>query len=174
MTEINSLLSSQRAATPAVALLRDPRGMLALGFGAGLSPVAPGTVGTVVAVPLWWLLAALPLWAYALTVAVLFILGVDWCGYAARRMGRGDPRQIVWDEVVGFLIAMIGAEANWRNALCGFVLFRLFDILKPWPICQLDRNVGGGLGIMADDAVAGVITLALLFVANAANWLAAG
>ncbi|MDP5134508.1 phosphatidylglycerophosphatase A family protein [Rheinheimera baltica] len=135
---------------------------LALGFGSGLSPKAPGTMGTIAAIPLVVLL----LWAgniYLLTFVVLgSALGVYLCGQTARDIGEHDHGAIVWDEIIGLGITMLWAPLHWQTLLVGFVLFRLFDIVKPWPISVLDRSVHGGIGIMLDDIAAGLAALASL------------
>lgn len=146
----------------------DPRAVhhwIAFGLGAGLAPKAPGTFGTLAAVPFYWLLSPLPLWTYLLVLVVLFGLGIWACGRTAQDLGGQDPAAIVWDEVVGYLAAMTAAPAGWRWILAGFLLFRLFDIWKPWPIRWLDRRIKGGLGIMLDDLAAGVLTWLILQVA---------
>jgi phosphatidylglycerophosphatase A len=157
-------------------LLRSPWGWLATGFGSGLSPRAPGTIGTVPAVAVFPWLYPLGPWGYLLAVALLFVLGV----YAAQRaitlLGREDPPEVVIDEWVGAWITL-GPAAFLRPELLaepvatalylglGFVLFRLCDILKPWPANRLDARLGGGFGAMADDAVAGLwAALALLLL----------
>lgn len=131
------------------------RRFLALGLGAGLSPKAPGTVGTLVAVPLYLLLQGLPLWGYLLVLSLAFVLGVWLCGVTARHLGVHDHPGIVWDEFVGYWLTMAAAPHGWAWVLLGFGLFRLFDIAKPWPIRLADRRLGGGLGIMLDDVLAG-------------------
>ena len=138
-------------------LLRDPGHFLALGFGSGLAPRAPGTFGTLAAIPVYLLCAQLPLMVYLLVVAAAFAVGVYLCGRTARALGVHDHPGIVWDEVVGYLMTMAFAPSGWLWVVLGFVCFRLFDILKPWPIRVLDRSVHGGLGIMIDDALAGVL-----------------
>lgn len=148
--------------TPSVRLLRHPVHLLALGFGTGLSPRAPGTAGTLVGVMLYLGLQHLPLVYYIGITLILFAAGVWICNEAARRLGVHDHPAIVWDEVVGYLVAMIAAPAGWAWILLGFVLFRLFDIWKPWPIGWLDRRVRGGLGIMLDDVLAGVFALVVI------------
>lgn len=135
---------------------------MSLGFGAGLVPFAPGTMGTVVGVVFYICLQHLPLPWYILTVAVLFILGVWSCGITARAIGVHDHPTIVWDEIVGFLVAMTAAPTGWGWILLGFALFRLFDIVKPWPIWFIDTYVRGGLGIMLDDLLAGIYGLVSL------------
>ena len=147
-------------------LLRDPVHLLALGFGAGLVPVAPGTAGTVVGVLIDPLLRPLGLELRILVVAVMAVAGVWICGASARRLGVHDHPAIVWDEIVGYLALMLLLPAGWTWALLGFAVFRLFDIWKPWPIRQLDHAVGGGLGIMLDDIAAaawGALVLAAVF-----------
>lgn len=149
---------------------RDPRCFLAFGLGSGLVPIAPGTVGTLAAVLLYFLLQPLGLVSYLAATALLFVVGVGLCGHAARALGVHDHSAIVWDEFVGFLITMAAAPAGWPWPLVGFVLFRFFDIVKPWPISWVDRNVKGGLGIMIDDALAAVPAWFLLQAA--ALWAA--
>ena len=142
--------------------LKDPVVLLAVGFGSGLAPRAPGTAGTVLAVPLYLLMQPLPLVTYLLITTCLFIAGIWICTYAAEKLGVHDHPSIVIDEIVGYLISMIAAPAGWLPVLVGFVLFRFLDALKPWPISWFDRNVNGGLGIMLDDVIAGVISMALI------------
>ncbi len=137
---------------------------IALGFGSGLAPKMPGTFGTLAAVPLYWLLQPLPLAAYLGLTLALFILGVWACQVTSAAMGVHDHPSIVWDEVVGFLITMSFAPSGAFWLVAGFVLFRLFDIWKPWPIRWLDRRVDGGLGIMIDDVLAGVYAAVVLVV----------
>ena len=141
---------------------RRPHHWLAFGFGSGLIPWAPGTFGTVAAIPLYLLLAPLPLVWYLSLLVTLFLIGVWVCDKTAAELSVQDPSAIVWDEILGYLITMIAAPAGWAWVLAGFTLFRLFDILKPWPISVLDRRVHGGLGVMLDDVVAGIIAWALL------------
>lgn len=148
----------------------DPRRLhhwIAFGLGSGLAPWAPGTFGTLAAVPLYWLLSPLALVPYLSVVAVLFVLGVWACGRTARDLGGEDPGAIVWDEVVGYLAAMTAASVGWPWMLAGFLLFRLLDISKPWPIRWLDQHLKGGLGIMLDDLAAGALTAVILWIAAA-------
>lgn len=133
-----------------------PVHFLAFGFGSGLSPKAPGTMGTLAAIPLYLLLMDLPLWAYLLVVLVISVTGIWICGESSRRLGVHDHGGIVWDEFAGFLLTMTAAPQGWVWIVAGFTLFRLFDIWKPWPIRIIDRQVHGGLGIMLDDLLAGM------------------
>jgi phosphatidylglycerophosphatase A len=146
--------------------LRTPAGFLAFGLGAGLSRYAPGTVGTVVAVPFAWLLMQMPPALYWTALAALFLLGVWLCGAASRMLGRHDPGNIVWDEMVGYWLTVALLPMTWGWWLAGFVAFRFFDILKPWPIRRLERAVGGGLGIMLDDVLAAVYAMLILAAAQ--------
>jgi len=160
-------MMSPKAAPIPLSAWRNPLCVVALGFGAGALPKAPGTWGTLLALPLYLLLAPLPLLEYAAIVALLFTFGVWACGEAGRMLGVHDHGAIVWDEMVGFWIAMWAVPPGWMWILAGFVLFRLFDIWKPWPISWLDRRVRGGLGVMTDDLVAGLYTLICLNLVSA-------
>jgi phosphatidylglycerophosphatase A len=150
------------------ALLRHPAGWLACGFGAGLSPLAPGTTGSLVALLPWFALRELPLPYYAAVVTLAFVIGVWACGWAVHTLKIDDPGAVVWDEFVGQWIALTPLLWQARSALwicAAFILFRIFDICKPWPVSWADRAVGGGLGVMLDDVIAGAyaaVTLALL------------
>ena len=143
-------------------LLRHPLDLQALGFGSGLLPRAPGTAGTVAAIPLYLVMQSLALPVYVSLVAVLFLLGIPICAHTAKRLGVHDHPGIVWDEIVGYLVTMTFAPTGWLWVLAGFVLFRFFDVLKPWPIRWLDKKVGGGFGIMVDDLLAGIAAAAVL------------
>jgi len=150
--------------TPAFAFAH-PAHVIAFGFGAGLSPVAPGTVGTLLAWPLAWALGAViaPALLVALA-AVFFALGVWACSITGRRLGVSDHGGMVWDEMVAFLfvLAVLPRALDWQAA--AFVLFRAFDIAKPWPIAQLERRFSGGFGVMFDDVLAAGYTLMVLAV----------
>ncbi|MFL2530471.1 MAG: phosphatidylglycerophosphatase A [Porticoccaceae bacterium] len=130
--------------------------MLAFGFGSGLVPKAPGTMGSLVALPLWLLLYQLPMALYWLFILLATVLGIYICGRAATKLGVHDHPGIVWDEFVGLWIAMAFLSPTLSSVICGFVLFRFFDIVKPWPIGWLDKKLQGGIGIMIDDIVAGI------------------
>ncbi len=141
----------------------DPIHFLAFGFGSGLAPKAPGTFGTVAAIPVYLLLsllASLP--GYLVITALFSVVGIWICDKTSKDLGVHDHSGIVWDEIVGYLITMILVPLTWYWVLAGFVLFRFFDILKPWPISILDKKVSGGFGIMVDDIVAGVFSLGVM------------
>lgn len=144
------------------ALLRHPLGWIATGFGSGFSPRAPGTAGTMVALLPWWWLRLLPLPYYLVAIAAAFAIGVWASQWVVRRSGVNDPQVVVWDEFVGVWIALVAAPAGWTWMLAGFVLFRLFDIWKPWPVRWADRRVHGGVGVMLDDAIAGAYALIVM------------
>ncbi len=135
---------------------------LAQGFGAGRIPFAPGTFGTLVGIPFYIVLSALAPWLYGASVALMLALGVWLAEVTGRDLGTHDHQTIVWDEVVGFLITMFLAPPGWLWIAAGFVLFRLFDIWKPYPIRLIDRRLANGLGCMLDDALAGVYAWAVL------------
>lgn len=149
--------------------LSNPVHFLALGFGSGLIKPAPGTWGTLSAVPLYLLLLMFmssSSVAYLSIILISFLVGVYLCGQTAKDVGVHDHGAIVWDEIVGFLITMAFVPLTWSNVVLGFVLFRFFDIIKPWPIKLLDRHVHGGFGIMIDDVLAGIFAWVLLILAQ--------
>ena len=146
-------------------LLRQPLHLLSLGFGLGAIPFAPGTFGTLLGVLIYLGLQLVPLVYYLIILVLLFYVGVVACGLTAQALGAEDPSPVVFDEVVGYLIAMTAAPSGWPWVVAGFVLFRMFDIWKPWPIRSLERRVRGGLGIMLDDALAAGYTWLVLRVA---------
>lgn len=155
--------SSQHQTTGvSVRMLINPVHLVSLGFGTGLAPKAPGTFGTLLAVPLYLILRPLSLELYLLVVAAAFALGILVCAATARAAGVHDHPAIVWDEVVGYLLCMTAAPSGWIYVFAGFALFRLFDIWKPWPIRIMDQRLRGGFGIMIDDLVAGLYGLAVL------------
>jgi phosphatidylglycerophosphatase A len=144
---------------------RNPLHLLAFGLGSGGLPKAPGTFGTLAAVPLYLLLQPLSLIPYLAVIGAMFLFGIWLCETVSRDLGVHDHGGIVWDEWVGLLITMILAPQGWPWLVAGFALFRLFDIWKPWPIGALDRRLGGGLGIMLDDVLAGIYGLVVLQLA---------
>lgn len=133
----------------------------ATGFGVGRAPIAPGTFGTLVGILFYVAASWLTPLYYVVVVLALFIVGMWLCEIAETELGEHDHPSIVWDEIVGFLITMFLAPPGWRWIVLGFLLFRLFDIWKPFPIQHLER-VPGGLGAMADDALAGVYACLVL------------
>ncbi len=136
--------------------------VLALGFGSGLAPKAPGTFGTLAAVPLYLLLEPLTPLYYGLFLALATAVGIWACEVYSQHLGVHDHGSIVWDEFVGYWLTMTVAPSGWQWLLLGFILFRLFDIIKPWPIGWLDKRVKGGFGIMVDDLLAGVYAALVL------------
>ncbi|WP_111640966.1 phosphatidylglycerophosphatase A family protein [Marinimicrobium alkaliphilum] len=143
-------------------MLRNPDHFFAFGFGSGLAPKAPGTFGTLAAIPIFWLIQDLTPALYLIWLGVTFALGVYWCDRSSKALGVHDHGGIVWDEMVGYWLTMFLAPAGLLWMLIGFVLFRFFDIVKPWPIGWLDKRVGGGFGIMIDDVLAGIYALIVL------------
>ncbi|KPK06230.1 MAG: phosphatidylglycerophosphatase [Betaproteobacteria bacterium SG8_39] len=142
-----------------------PAHFIALGFGVGTLPRAPGTFGTLLALPLWWLLGAGvgPL-AIGAILGLLFAIGVWACAVTGRHLGVADHGAMVWDEVVAFLLVLsiVPDDGSWQ--LAAFVLFRAFDIAKPAPIRQLETRFKGGFGVMFDDLLAAGYTLLVLAV----------
>ncbi len=153
--------SSKQARVPAK-LLFNPAHLLSLGFGSGLSPKMPGTMGTVIAVGLYLLLPEMDWKIYLGIILVSLIAGIFLCDYTAKALNVHDHPGIVWDEIVGYFITMFMVPKTWLWLLFGFVLFRLFDIWKPWPISIADKHLKGGLGIMLDDVIAGLFALIII------------
>ena len=152
------LTPEQRRAAP----WTHPIHFLAFGFGSGLAPKAPGTFGSLIAIPLIIALSVLPIAEYVTVTLFAAVAGIWICQFTAQRLGVHDHGAIVWDEVAGMLVVFIAVPITWDTLLLGFVLFRWFDITKPWLIGWLDRHCHDGLGIMADDIAAGLFSLALL------------
>ena len=148
--------------------LSNPVHFLAFGLGSGLAPKAPGTFGTLAAIPLYLLLSQLSLPIYAQVLVLASLVGVWLCGKTAKDLGVHDHPGIVWDEFCGYWLTMLAAPSGWFWIILGFILFRLFDIWKPWPISLADRRVPGGMGIMVDDLIAGlyafIVMQAIVFV----------
>jgi phosphatidylglycerophosphatase A len=160
MSERKVLTDTQRRA-----LLSSPAGWLACGFGSGLAPVAQGTFGSLAAILPWLLLRQLSLPINLLVIAIGFAIGVWACDVAGRALGVDDHRSLVWDEFIGQWIALLPALLSpWWAVIVGFILFRLFDVWKPWPIRWLDRHLKGGMGVMVDDVVAGLFAAILLWL----------
>jgi phosphatidylglycerophosphatase A len=144
------------------AVITDPFHFLAFGFGSGLVPYAPGTAGTVTAIPIFIVLHELHMPVYIGVVGMMLLAGMWLCGRASVALGVHDHSGIVWDEIVGFLFAMAAAPTGWGWVLTGAVLFRVFDTIKPWPASLVDRRLAGGAGIMLDDVVAGLYSLLII------------
>jgi phosphatidylglycerophosphatase A len=144
--------------------LKDPVVFIAMGFGSGLSPKAPGTAGTLMTVPLVYFLQQQSLLVYALVTLFVVLTGSWVCGYAAKKLQVHDHSGIVYDEVAGFLITMFMMPQSGALMIAGFILFRFFDAVKPWPISWFDKNLQGGFGILLDDVIAGLISLGCLMV----------
>ena len=160
MTDRKTLTTAQRRL-----LLASPAGWIACGLGSGLVPLAQGTAGSLAATLPWLGLRLLPLPLYGLALVLAFALGVWACDAAGRALGVEDHRSLVWDEFVGQWLALLPLlllAGPWWTIAVGFGLFRLFDVWKPWPIGWLDRHLKGGLGVMADDVVAGMFAAIVL------------
>ncbi len=146
-------------------IVSDPILFLAFGFGSGLAKKAPGTFGTLAAVPIYLALAQTnSLIVYSLITLLVTLVGIPICGLAAEKLGEHDFGGIVWDEIAGLLITLWFVPFSWQATVIGFVLFRLFDIIKPWPIRWIDRKIHGGLGIMLDDVLAAIFAGVLLLL----------
>lgn len=137
-----------------LAELKNPWLLLATGFGAGLAAKAPGTAGTAAALLLFLAYTQTHSWFYLGGCVLSFLVGIVICGRAADKLGVHDHGGIVWDEWVGMWLTLLWIPINWQTLLTGFLLFRVFDIIKPWPIGWLDKRLSGGLGIMLDDVAA--------------------
>jgi len=151
-------------------LFAHPAHLIAFGFGSGLAPKAPGTVGTLLGLPLFWLIAAaspdLPI-RIALLIAT-FLLGTWACGRTGRALGVADHGGMVWDEIVAFALVLLFTPAGWQGIALAFALFRLFDILKPWPIRLADQHLKNGFGVMFDDLLAAGYAIAVI---KGVQWL---
>ena len=163
------MTSSKNQKVSAKTVFTNPIHFLAFGFGSGLVPKAPGTAGTLIAVPLVFLLSFLSLSIYLALCFAVILSGVWICHYSAKKLGVHDHPGIVWDEIAGFMITLAGMAMSWQNVILGFILFRFFDIVKPWPIKWIDKKVAGGIGIMLDDVIAGMMAWLCLYGVNV--WL---
>lgn len=153
------------------ALMTDPGHALSFGFGSGLSPYAPGTMGTLVAIPLYLLAAQFGALSVLLVCILICLLGIYLCERTTTALGVHDHPAIVWDEIAGYFVTMLLAPLSVSSVLAGFVLFRIFDILKPWPISVIDSRLKGGLGVMLDDILAGVFALIVLQLIIHLGWV---
>lgn len=152
-------------------ILKNPTLFLAFGFGFGLVKKAPGTFGTLAAIPVYLLFAQTPFWLYSVLTIIATFVGIKICDDAAKLLGEHDFNGIVWDEIAGYLITMWFVPFSWQAVLIGFVLFRFFDILKPFPIKWIDKHVEGGFGIMLDDVLAGIFAGGILLLLSRFNLL---
>lgn len=152
------------ATRPPLRSLLDPVHLAAFGFGAGLCPWAPGTAGTLVALPFAWLMVDWPLPVRAGIVAVVIVAGFGICGASARRLAVHDHPAIVLDEIAAMLLVALVVPKHVAWFASAFVLFRFFDIAKPWPIRDMDHRIRGGAGIMLDDLMAAVYAIVCLWV----------
>jgi phosphatidylglycerophosphatase A len=166
VTSISGLIKSRnKPYTPVpAAVWQNPLYFIAFGFGSGTIPVAPGTFGTLLAIPFYLFLRELPL-TYYLIFVVLFIAFSSWlCDYVSRDIHVHDHPGMCIDEFAGFFVTMIAAPHSWVWIVLGFCLFRIFDILKPWPINYLDKNVPGGFGMVIDDVAAGILAFVIMYI----------
>ncbi|MCC5791545.1 MAG: phosphatidylglycerophosphatase A [Legionellaceae bacterium] len=154
-----------------IRVFQNPHYFMAFGFGSGLARFAPGTWGTLAAIPLYLLMAHLTPFSYAMLCLLGLLYGVWCCGYVADALGVHDYKGIVWDEIVGYWFTMALVPPSFAAVLWGFILFRFFDITKPPPIRWVDQQVHGGLGIMLDDVLAAVPAALMLWGMSAGGLL---
>lgn len=151
-------------------LSEHPAHILALGFGSGLAPKAPGTFGTIVGLPLYYLIASYNLSTQLGIIAVAFLIGIYLCDITGKNLGVSDHGSIVWDEIAAMMLVLTITPQHWLWWLIAFVLFRIFDIWKPFPIRQCDANLKGGFGVMFDDLLAAIYAMmslkALLWISS--------
>ena len=145
-------------------LFAHPAHFFALGFGSGLAPKAPGTFGTLVALPLFWLIADFSLTAQFTYIFALFIFGIYFCDKTGKDLGVADHGSMVWDEIVAMMLVLTITPSSWLSWLLAFLLFRLFDIWKPFPIRQFDAKLKNGFGVMMDDILAAIYAMLSLKV----------
>ena len=140
-------------------LFSHPAHFFGLGFGSGLAPKAPGTVGTLVGLPLFWLIAGYALNVQLFIIAALFVVGIYCCDKTGKTLGVADHGAIVWDEIVAMMLVLAFTPHTWLAWLVSFLLFRLFDIWKPFPIRQFDATLKNGFGVMFDDLLAAIYAI---------------
>lgn len=143
-------------------LLAHPAHIFALGFGSGLALKAPGTFGTLVGFPLFWLIFNDSFSTQLMIIAALFLFGIYVCDKTGKDLGVSDHGAIVWDEIVAMMLVLTFAPHTWLGWLVAFLLFRLFDIWKPYPICYFDANLKNGFGVMFDDLLAAIYAILVL------------
>ena len=155
-------MTIKRNHLPSSINLRNPIHLLAVGFGSGRAPYMPGTIGTLVAIPIYLVLQLFSLPIYTLIMSAMILVGFWICEVADQAIGVYDHPSIVWDEIVGYLLTMWAVPANWVSVVLGFLLFRLFDIWKPFPIRWFNDKIGGGVGVVIDDLMAAVYATIIL------------
>ena len=140
-------------------LLSHPAHFFSLGFGSGLAPKAPGTFGTIIGLPLFWLISSYGFSIKLTIIATLFVLGIYCCDKTGKALGVADHGAIVWDEIVAMMLVLVFAPLTWLGWLVAFCLFRLFDIWKPFPISYFDAKLKNGFGVMFDDLLAAIYAI---------------
>ena len=140
-------------------LIAHPAHFFGLGFGSGLAPKAPGTFGTIVGLPLFWLIADYGITVKLAIIAALFIIGIYFCDKTGKALGVADHGAIVWDEIVAMMLVLAFTPRDWFSWLVAFCLFRLFDIWKPFPIRYFDAKLKNGFGVMFDDLLAAIYAI---------------
>lgn len=150
-------------------LLKDPGHLVSMGFGSGLAPIASGTFGTLAAIPLYMVVHYYSVTAFFVMTLASIMVGIYLCGRTAHALGVKDHSAIVWDEFAGFFVTMLWVPMTWQMIVAGFFLFRLADIVKPWPASYFDAKVQGGVGVMLDDVVAGLYASGVLYLLH--RWL---
>lgn len=164
--KMDTATSSQRDYTdippiPA-SIWRNPWHFIAFGFGTGAIPFAPGTFGTLIAIPFYLAMQSLPALNYFVITVLVIAASIWMCNKVSKEIGIDDHQGMCLDEIVGFLVTMFNAPHGWQWILLGFLLFRLFDIWKPWPIRQIDAKMTGGFGMIFDDVLAGIYSYFIL------------
>ena len=145
-------------------LVSHPAHFFSLGFGSGLAPKAPGTFGTMIGLPLFWLISSYSLSVKLAIIAALFVFGVYCCEQTGKALGVADHGAIVWDEIVAMMLVLVFAPLTWLGWLVAFCLFRLFDIWKPFPIHYFDAKLKNGFGVMFDDLLAAIYAIICLLL----------
>ncbi len=135
---------------------------MALGFGSGLAPKAPGTFGTIMGLPLYWLMASIAFPIQLIIITIAFLIGIYFCDIAGKLLGVSDHGSIVWDEIVAMMLVLTITPIDWIWWIVAFVLFRLFDIWKPFPISWCDAKLKGGFGVMFDDLLAAFYAMIMI------------
>lgn len=165
---VNQDIQSTHTQPTCKLLVSHPAHFFALGFGSGLAPKAPGTFGTVVGLPLFWLISTYSITTQLVLIGLLFLIGIYFCEKTGKSLGVSDHGSIVWDEIVAIMLVLTFTINQWQWWLAAFLLFRLFDIWKPVPIRQCDAKVKGGLGVMLDDLLAAIYAIVSL---KALEWI---